>query len=57
MTELFQQTHWVNNFVPLAALHLLNEENDAPDWPTCLVIYEEGRKVDFTFAEPERLEK
>ncbi|EFE54695.1 hypothetical protein PROVRETT_06511 [Providencia rettgeri DSM 1131] len=58
VTELFQQTHWINNFgTPLAALHLLNEENDAPDWPTCLVIYEEGRKVDFTFAEPERLEK
>lgn len=58
VTELFQQTHWIDNFgKPLAALHLLNLEDDAPDWPTCLVIYEEGRKVDFTFAEPERLEK
>lgn len=58
VTELFQQKHWIDNFgKPLAALHLLNLEDDAPDWPTCLVIYEEGRKVDFTFAEPERLEK
>ncbi|WP_275075048.1 aminoglycoside 6-adenylyltransferase [Providencia rettgeri] len=58
VTELFQQKHWIDNFgTPLAALHLLNLEDDAPDWPTCLVIYEEGRKVDFTFAEPERLEK
>lgn len=56
--ELFQQKDWVDHFgKPLAALHLLNLEDDAPDWPTCLVIYEEGRKVDFTFAEPERLEK
>lgn len=58
VSELFLQKHWINNFgSPLAALHLLNLEEDAPDWPTCLVIYQEGRKVDFTFAEPERLEK
>lgn len=57
-TELFKQKHWIDNFgKPLTALHLLNSEEDAPDWPTCLVIYEEGRKIDFTFAEPERLSK
>lgn len=58
VTEIFNQKHWVDHFgSSLAVLHLLNQEEDAPDWPTCLVIYEEGRKVDFTFAEPERLYK
>ncbi|MEW2738745.1 aminoglycoside 6-adenylyltransferase [Providencia sp. PROV130] len=57
-TEIFNQKSWINQFAePLVALHLLNLEEDAPDWPTCLVIFEEGRKVDFTFAEPERLSK
>lgn len=57
-TEIFKQKSWINQFgEPLVALHLLNLEEDAPDWPTCLVIFKEGRKVDFTFAEPERLSK
>ena len=57
-SEIFNQKSWINQFGgPMVALHLLNLEEDAPDWPTCLVIFEEGRKVDFTFAEPERLSK
>ena len=57
-TELFKQAHWVDNFgQPLVVLHLANSDNNEPDWPTCLVVYSEGRKIDFTFAEPERLQK
>lgn len=57
-SEIFNQKSWINQFgEPSIALHLLNLEEGAPDWPTCLVIFEEGRKVDFTFAEPERLSK
>lgn len=57
-TELFGQAHWVDNFgQSLVVLHLPNTGDDEPDWPTCLVIYSEGRKIDFTFAEPERLQK
>ena len=58
VTELFTQKEWVNHFgSPLIALHLLNGGEGEPESPTCLVIYEEGRKVDFTFAEPARLHK
>lgn len=57
-SELFNDKKWVNHFGhSLIALHLRNLEEHEPDWPTCLVIYEQGRKVDFTFAEPERLQK
>ena len=58
VTELFTEKEWINHFgQPLVALHLLNGGENEPESPTCLVIYEEGRKVDFTFAEPERLSK
>lgn len=57
-SELFLQHQWVNQFgKPLVALHLENKGEDEPDWPTCLAIYEQGRKVDFTFAEPARLQR
>lgn len=57
-TEIFHEQHWVNQFYnPMIALHLENKGEDEPDWPTCLVIYEQGRKVDFTFAEPARLQQ
>lgn len=39
------------------ALHLTNGGENEPECPTCLAIYEQGRKVDFTFAEPSRLQK
>lgn len=58
VTELFYAQQWINQFAhPLVALHLINGGIDEPEWPICLVIYEQGRKVDFTFAEPERLHK
>lgn len=58
VTEIFNQQSWINQFgEPLVARYLQNLEEDAPDWPTCLAIFGEGRKVDFTFAEPERLSK
>ncbi|EKT61733.1 aminoglycoside 6-adenylyltransferase [Providencia burhodogranariea] len=57
-TEIFHEQYWINQFgSPLIALHLENKGDDEPEWPTCLVIYEQGRKVDFTFAEPTRLQQ
>ncbi|MCW2258182.1 aminoglycoside 6-adenylyltransferase [Providencia alcalifaciens] len=57
-TEIFHEQHWVNHFAdPIIALHLENKGENDPDWPTCLVIFEQGRKVDFTFAEPVRLQQ
>uniref|UniRef100_UPI0036DCE401 aminoglycoside 6-adenylyltransferase n=1 Tax=Photorhabdus sp. RM322S TaxID=3342825 RepID=UPI0036DCE401 len=39
----------------MVALHLANEKEGEPDWPTCLVVFSGGRKVDFTLASVERL--
>ncbi|WP_036774411.1 aminoglycoside 6-adenylyltransferase [Photorhabdus australis] len=39
----------------MVALHLANEKEDEPDWPTCLVVFNGGRKVDFTLASVKRL--
>ncbi|MEV4442646.1 aminoglycoside 6-adenylyltransferase [Streptomyces sp. NPDC049577] len=48
---------WQEEIAPtLLSVHLANEGEDEPDWPTCLVVFAEGRKVDFTLAGPERLE-
>lgn len=58
VTDLFHNPKWINTFAqPLVALHLMNGGENEPEWPTCLAIYEQGRKVDFTFAEPSRLQK
>ncbi|WP_265497794.1 aminoglycoside 6-adenylyltransferase [Providencia rustigianii] len=58
VTDLFNDKNWVSLIAnPLIALHLQNGGENEPEFPTCLVIYEEGRKVDFTFAEPIRLKK
>ncbi|WP_272521310.1 aminoglycoside 6-adenylyltransferase [Providencia sp. PROV202] len=58
VTALFNDKQWVSLIAtPLIALHLENGGENEPENPTCLVIYEEGRKVDFTFAEPSRLLK
>ncbi|NGO71089.1 aminoglycoside 6-adenylyltransferase [Streptomyces boncukensis] len=49
---------WLEQIGPvLVALHLPNEEPDEPGWPTCLAVFAGGRKVDFTLAGPERLER
>ncbi|MET7638713.1 aminoglycoside 6-adenylyltransferase [Streptomyces sp. NPDC005438] len=54
--ELVGQEGWLRSIEPtLVALHLANEAEDAPDWPTCLAVFEGGRKVDFTLAGTERL--
>ena len=56
VTALFHDKKWVSLIAnPLLALHLEHGGENEPASPTCLVIYEEGRKVDFTFAEPSRL--
>lgn len=39
----------------LVSIHLANEENHAPDWPTYLVVLAGGRKIDLTLAGPERI--
>ncbi|MFN6548347.1 aminoglycoside 6-adenylyltransferase [Mycolicibacterium nivoides] len=39
----------------LVSIHLANEEDDAPDWPTYLVVLAGGRKIDLTLAGPERI--
>jgi aminoglycoside 6-adenylyltransferase len=49
---------WPEQIAPtLVSLHLANEQDDAPDWPTCLVVFAGGRKVDFMLAGPERLDQ
>ena len=49
---------WPEQSAPiLVSIHLANEEDDAPDWPTCLVVFARGRKVDFMLAGPERLDQ
>lgn len=56
VNDFTQSTQWLNQFGnPLITLQLANEKPNEPDWPTCLVIFEQGRKIDFTFAEPIRL--
>ncbi|KZM73320.1 hypothetical protein AWN90_32190 [Nocardia terpenica] len=39
----------------LVSIHLANEEDDEPDWPTYLIVLAGGRKVDLTLAGPERI--
>lgn len=41
----------------LVSIHLGNEAPEEPDWPTCLVVFAEARKVDFTLAGTERIER
>lgn len=56
VTALFHDQQWIHQFgQPLVALHLTNGGENEPECPTCLAIYEQGRKVDFTFAEPSRV--
>ncbi len=57
-SELFNEKYWPDQFgQAVITLHLENKGEDEPDWPTCLVILEQGRKIDFTFAEPSRLQQ
>ncbi|ALG08525.1 aminoglycoside 6-adenylyltransferase [Kibdelosporangium phytohabitans] len=48
---------WLADIAPtLVSIHLDNEDDeDGPGWPTCLVVFADGRKADFTLAGPERL--
>ncbi|WP_225724612.1 MULTISPECIES: aminoglycoside 6-adenylyltransferase [unclassified Nocardia] len=47
---------WAERIAPvLVGIHLANDEEDEPDWPTYLVVFAEGRKVDFTLADTARL--
>lgn len=39
----------------LVSLQLANEDEGSPDWPTCLVVFAGGRKVDFTLAGLDRV--
>ncbi|MHA4854327.1 aminoglycoside 6-adenylyltransferase [Rhodococcus sp. MSC1_016] len=39
----------------LMSIHLANEEDGAPDWPTYLIVLAGGRKIDLTLAGPERV--
>lgn len=39
----------------LIALHLENGGPDEPEWPTCLVVFAGGRKIDFTLAGSRRI--
>ncbi|MFW5418528.1 aminoglycoside 6-adenylyltransferase [Nocardiopsis sp. CNT-189] len=56
--ELVGEDAWLEEIAPvLVAIHLANEAEDDPDWPTCLAVFAEGRKADFTLAGPERLER
>jgi len=56
--ELAGRDDWLQEIGPvLVAIHLANEDEDEPDWPTCLAVFAEGRKADFTLAGPERLER
>ncbi len=41
----------------LVGIHLANEGPEEPDWPTCLVVFAGGRKIDFTLAGTERIER
>lgn len=55
---LWQERRWINQFgKTLVVLALANEDEDSPDWPTCLSVYEQGRKVDFMLAGRDRIEK
>lgn len=58
VSDFTQSEEWLHHFAtPLITLQLANCDEDSPDWPTCLVIFEQGRKIDFMLAEPERLSK
>nr|WP_314268236.1 aminoglycoside 6-adenylyltransferase [uncultured Moellerella sp.] len=58
VSDFSQSEQWLHHFAtPLVALQLANSDEESPDWPTCLVIFEQGRKIDFMLAEPERLTK
>jgi len=47
---------WPAEIAPvLVTLHLANDEPGTEGWPASLVVYAQGRKVDFTLAGPDRL--
>src|SRR5579875_3632373 len=47
---------WPAEIAPvLVTLHLPNDEPGTEGWPASLVVYAQGRKVDFTLAGPDRL--
>lgn len=49
---------WQQQIAPvMITLHLANEVPGSPDWPTCLVVFAQGRKIDFTLAGTRRLER
>src|SRR5699024_7897329 len=55
--ELVGNDEWPETIADvLVSLHLANQGPDDPDWPTCLVVFAGGRKVDFTLAGTARIE-
>ena len=49
--ELFQDSRWLSRFgVPLIIRKAASREDDSLCWPSCQVLYEKGRKVDFVLA-------
>lgn len=55
--ELVGNDEWPGTIADvLVSLHLANQGPDDPDWPTCLVVFAGGRKVDFTLAGTARIE-
>lgn len=55
--ELVGREDWLVAFGDvLIALHLENGGPGEPEWPTCLVVFDGGRKIDFTLSGPGRLE-
>lgn len=56
--ELVGDDEWPGTIADvLISVHLANEGPDAPDWPTYLVVFTYGRKIDFTLAGTERIER
>lgn len=57
-SRLVGRDHWPTEIAPvLVSVHLANDAPGAPDWPTCLVVFAQGRKIDFTLAGRERLQR
>ncbi|MGK8522587.1 aminoglycoside 6-adenylyltransferase [Nocardia asteroides] len=52
--DLVGADDWLHAIGPV--LVNIHPDNDEPQWPTCLVVLAEGRKVDFTLAGPGRLD-
>ncbi|MER2860434.1 aminoglycoside 6-adenylyltransferase [Morganella morganii] len=54
--ELFQDSRWLSRFgVPLIIRKEASREDDSLCWPSCQVLYEKGRKVDFVLAGRKRI--